>query len=132
VERQPEDSGEVYFDIEAEEYDDEEEDLEMEYPHDIHSLPQIILHFPHLPSGKDTRILFAVSPEDADIPVILDGRAEALGEASLSDVWKAIKAELQESNGLGKGELIFTEKQMELKMGEVSTSYTSSRRDIYT
>lgn len=113
----PEDADEVYFDIEQDEYD--EEDLEMEYPTDIHSLPQIILHFPDRSNGEDSRILFAASPENTDLRVLLDGRVAALGEASLSDVWRAIKLELKGDEVLQKGEMVITEKQMELKMGEV-------------
>jgi len=121
---QPEEADEVYFDIEEDDY--EEEDLNMEYPHDVHSLPPIVFHLPTSLQAGDARILFSTSPDVSDTPVLLDGRLEGLGEASLSDVWKAIRTELGGEKLEQKGEMIITERQMELKMGEVSRSSLSS------
>lgn len=108
-----------------EEYHDEEGGLGEEadddmddYPHDIHSLPSIVINLPAL----GARALFSPSPDDQDLPVWLPGRVEALGEASLADVWMAIKGELGRERLGQAGEMVITEKQMELKMGEVSAA----------
>lgn len=88
-------------------------------PIDTQSLPPIILNLPAL----GARILFAPLPDDGQqqkLPVWLSGRQEELGEASLSDIWVAIRAEMVRE-GLAKvGEMVVTERQMDLKMGEVS------------
>ena len=77
-----------------EEYPEEyDATAEEDYPLNIHSLPAIILHLPVL----GARCLFTPLPADdldAKLPVWLSGREEELGEASLTDVWVAIRAEM--------------------------------------
>ena len=106
------------FDEDGEEYYDERPPL------DIQNLPPIILNLPAL----GARILFAPLNDDRELklPVWLRGRHEELGEASLSDVWAAIRAELAREGLAKSGEMVVAEKQMELKMGEVSCLRTES------
>ena len=109
-------NAEEYYDGETGEHDHADDDMD-DYPLDIHSLPAIVINLPSL----DTRALFSPSPNDEAAPVWLPGRVEALGEASLAKVWAAVKAELGKESPEQSGEMIITEKQMELKMGEVSS-----------
>lgn len=91
-----------------------------EYPTDIHSLPPIILNLPAI----GARTLFSPLQDDGQqlkLPVWLENRQEELGEASLSDVWSAIRAEMAREGLVKTGELVVAEKQMDLKMGEVSS-----------
>ena len=86
---------------------------------DIHSIPPIILHLPSL----GARSLFLPLQDDGqqpELPVWLKDRQEELGEASLADVWVALRAEIAREGLAKSGEMIVTEKQMDLKMGEVS------------
>jgi hypothetical protein len=111
---------EGYYDEDAGDDDDVDGDMD-DYPHDIHSLPSIIINLPSLGS----RALFNPLPDDESLPVWFSGSVEALGEASLANVWTAVKAELGKENLVRSGEMIITEKQMELKMGEVSLASPS-------
>ncbi|WVR05148.1 hypothetical protein IAU60_002160 [Kwoniella sp. DSM 27419] len=98
-----------------EEYYDEEEEDEHDYPIDAHSLPPIIVHLPE----AGARALFTPYESDPDtLAVWLKDRHEELAEASLADVWAAIRAEC-DKDGLSKnGALVISEKQMELRMHE--------------
>lgn len=107
----PDDNDEADITIEEE----GEEDME-DYPTDIHSIPAIILNLPNL----GARSLFLPLQNGSKLPVWLKGKLEQLGEASLSDVWSAVRDELKKEGLTQVGEMIITEKQMELKMGEVS------------
>ena len=100
------------FEEEGEDYYDERTPL------DIQNLPPIILNLPAL----GARILFAPLNDGRELklPVWLRGRQDELGEASLADVWSAIRAELAREGWARSGEMVVAEKQMELKMGEVS------------
>ena len=119
-------------DGDAEEHDEHgigEEDVEDvptipddSYPIDVRSLPPVILFLP----GDARRTLFAplanaqeAGPSKAPA-VWLHGKAEELGEASLADVWTEIRAEMAKDGLIKNGEMVISEKQMELKMGEVS------------
>ena len=89
------------------EYEDEEE-----YPYPTAaSLPPILIH---LPDG--IRSLFTPHEKIA----WLKGKEGDFAEASLADVWTGIRAEMAREGLVKSGELVVTEKQMELKMGEVS------------
>ncbi|OCF36485.1 hypothetical protein I316_01734 [Kwoniella heveanensis BCC8398] len=108
---------EVYYDDEdaGEEGGGEENEDDEDYSIDVLNLPPVIVHLPH--SGA--RSLFVPYESDPDtLPIWLRDRQEELGEASLADVWDAIRAECVRE-GLGKnGALVITEKQMDLKMNE--------------
>lgn len=108
-----EEEHEEEFTLEIAEVD--EDDME-DYPTDIHSMPAVILHLPKL----GARSLFLPLPDGSKLPVWLSGRLEQLGESSLSDIWSAIKEEMAKEKLIESGEMIITERQMELKMGEVS------------
>jgi hypothetical protein len=123
------DEDEYYEDEEQHAEDDEA--IPDQTPLTVHTIPPIVLHLPNL----GARSLFAPLPEDdrdLKLPVWLEGRVEELGEASLSDVWQAIRAEMN-NDGLGEksGEMIIVEKQMALSMGEVRLpSLTRPRADF--
>ncbi|KAK8869744.1 hypothetical protein IAR55_000312 [Kwoniella newhampshirensis] len=103
--------GDVLYDG-AEAEDDSEED----YPIDADSLPPIILH---LPSSLGARTLFAPLESDpGQLPIWLKGRQAELAEASLSDVWSAIRAECAKEGIVKNGGMIITETQMDLRMNE--------------
>ena len=97
-----------------EEADGSMDDSDEGYPADVHSLPPIILRLPSL----GARALFNALPE-GDLPIWLKGRAEDLGDASLDRVWAAIKEEMTHEQLAQHGEMVITEKEMDLKMGEV-------------
>ena len=118
---------EEYYEEETEEGEDEvdEGNGNVEgYLNDVHSLPPIILHLPKL----GARCLFTPLPQHEEqhqqlkLPVWLSGRKEELGEASLADVWMAIRQEMARERVVESGELILVEKHMDLKMGEVSVT----------
>jgi hypothetical protein len=113
------DEGEEYYD-EDEEHDNEDEEDEEDSPLTIDTIPSIILNLPH--SGA--RVLFAPIPEDehdTKLSVWLKDRKEELGGSNMSVVLGSIREELEKEGLGGKGaELIVVEKQMNLKMGEVS------------
>ncbi|WVQ69963.1 uncharacterized protein L199_008187 [Kwoniella botswanensis] len=100
----------------GEEYYEEEEEVEEgEYEIDANSLPPIILHLPN----DQARYLFETYENDPDtLPVWLEGRQAELAEASLSDVWNAIKVECTKEGLAKNGALVICEKQMDLKMNE--------------
>lgn len=107
------------------EYDDEQEYYDDE-PLTPENLPSIILHLPERPlppSVSPARALFAsVESDPGQIPVWLKNRQLELAEASLADVWGAIRAECAKEGliqSAGDG-LVITEKLMDLKMFEVS------------
>ncbi|WVQ98853.1 hypothetical protein IAU59_005984 [Kwoniella sp. CBS 9459] len=112
-----EEDEEYYGEGEAEEAvgEEEEEDEDEDYPIDVLNLPPIIIHLPQL----GARSLFVPYESDPDtLPIWLRDRQEELGEASLADVWEALRAECVKE-GLGQnGALVITEKQMDLKMNE--------------
>lgn len=110
--------------------DDAEYDGEQDYyddePLTPENLPSIILHLPAsaLPASlSPARALFAsVESDPGQIPVWLKNRQLELAEASLADVWGAIRAECAKEgliNSAGDG-MVITEKLMDLKMSEVS------------
>jgi hypothetical protein len=109
--------GDYHGDSDFEHYDEEiqfdEEEME-HYPTDAHSLTPFILHLPDL----GARSLFNPLPDGAKLPVWLDTRLEELGEGTLSDVWMEIRNEMAKEGLAQGGEMIITEKQMDLKMGE--------------
>ncbi|WVO22005.1 uncharacterized protein IAS62_003325 [Cryptococcus decagattii] len=105
------------------EYDDEQEYYDDE-PLTPENLPSIILHLPERPlppSVSPARALFAsVESDPGQIPVWLKNRQLELAEASLADVWGAIRAECAKEGliqSAGDG-LVITEKLMDLKMFE--------------
>lgn len=107
------------------EYDDEQDYYDDE-PLTPENLPSIILHLPERPlppSVSPARALFAsVESDPGQIPVWLKNRQLELAEASLADVWGAIRAECAKEGliqSAGDG-LVITEKLMDLKMFEVS------------
>lgn len=108
--------------------DDAEYDGEQDYyddePLTPENLPSIILHLPAsaLPASlSPARALFAsVESDPGQIPVWLKNRQLELAEASLADVWGAIRAECAKEgliNSAGDG-MVITEKLMDLKMSE--------------
>lgn len=108
-----------------EEYYDEEVDIDIEdtYPHDVYCLPPIVLNIDELgprslfqPLGEDDK------EEKDKTPVWLKDREEELGEASLVEVWGAIRAEIPKKHVPEGAVLIITEKVMGLTMREVSTA----------
>ncbi|WVF72083.1 hypothetical protein IAT40_006895 [Kwoniella sp. CBS 6097] len=107
-----------YYDEEVGEEDvgeEEEEEDDEDYPIDVLNLPPIIIHLPQ--SGA--RSLFVPYESDPDtLPIWLQDRQEELGEASLADVWEAIRAECIKDGLAKNGALVITEKQMDLKMNE--------------
>nr|KIR84630.1 hypothetical protein I308_05218 [Cryptococcus tetragattii IND107] len=105
------------------EYDDEQEYYDDE-PLTPENLPSIILHLPERPlppSVSPARALFdSVESDPGQIPVWLKNRQLELAEASLADVWGAIRAECAKEGliqSAGDG-LVITEKLMDLKMFE--------------
>ncbi|WRT67236.1 uncharacterized protein IL334_004202 [Kwoniella shivajii] len=103
---------------EEEYYDDSEiveEEDEEEYTIDANSLPPIIIHLP----GDQARYLFSPYDSDPDtLSVWLSARQAELAEASLSDVWSAIRAECVKEGLAKNGALVISEKQMDLNMNE--------------
>ncbi|OXG44602.1 hypothetical protein C359_00773 [Cryptococcus neoformans Bt120] len=108
--------------------DDAEYDGEQDYyddePLTPENLPSIILHLPTRPlsaSLSPARALFAsVESDPGQIPVWLKNRQLELAEASLADVWGAIRAECAKEGlikSAGDG-MVITEKLMDLKMSE--------------
>nr|XP_019042340.1 hypothetical protein I302_08942 [Kwoniella bestiolae CBS 10118]OCF21270.1 hypothetical protein I302_08942 [Kwoniella bestiolae CBS 10118] len=94
---------------------EEDEEEEEEYVIDANSLPPIILHL----ANDQARYLFETYENDPDtLPVWLEGRQAELAEASLSDVWNAIKVECTKEGLAKNGALVVSEKQMDLKMNE--------------
>ncbi|KIR53148.1 hypothetical protein I315_04184 [Cryptococcus gattii Ru294] len=105
------------------EYDDMQDYYDDE-PLTPENLPSIILHLPERPlppSVSSARALFAsVESDPGQIPVWLKNRQLELAEASLADVWGAIRAECAKEGliqSAGDG-LVITEKLMDLKMFE--------------
>ncbi|WWD15986.1 hypothetical protein CI109_100410 [Kwoniella shandongensis] len=110
-----EQEGDNSIDEEDDEAEEEEEDED--YPIDATSLPPIILHLPSYLGGA--RTLFAPLESDpAHVPVWLQDRQLELAEASLADVWSAIRAECAKEGLVKNGGLVIEEKQMDLKMNE--------------
>lgn len=111
-----------------EEYYDEEVDIDIEdtYPHDIHCLPPIVLNIDELGARSLFQPLEEVDKEEKEeTPVWLKDREEELGEASLVEVWGAIRAEIPKKHVPEGAVLIITEKVMGLTMREVSTASSS-------
>lgn len=124
ITEEPEEEEDYYE--EEEEGGDQAEDLI-----DIHSLPPIILNLP----TKSARTLFQpLSEPDEEsypnLPVWLLNRHEELGEASLADVWGAIRSEMIKEGLAKSGELVLVEKQMDLRMGEVSLPFWISVEEM--
>jgi len=95
----------------------EEEDGEEEY--DLltsETLPPIILNLPN------SRIaLFNTISTDSELPLWFSERIEELCEGTLTQLWAAIRVQLDSTGeGNGEGEMVITEKLMDLKMGDVS------------
>ncbi|RXK38638.1 hypothetical protein M231_04144 [Tremella mesenterica] len=102
-------------------YEDEdgpgEEDAE--YPLDVQNLPPIILHLPDL----GARVLFSPLADQEvagglTLPVWLKNRQEDLGTATLDQVWKAIREEMEKEGLTKPGVMVIAEKQMDLVMYE--------------
>ncbi|ODN84654.1 hypothetical protein L202_00557 [Cryptococcus amylolentus CBS 6039] len=105
---------------EEDEYDEGDE----EEPITADNLPSILLHLPPLassPTGPAVRALFSpIESDPGQVAVWLKDRQLELAEASLYDVWAAIRAECAKEGliqGAGDG-MIITEKAMDLKMAE--------------
>jgi len=99
--------------------EDEEEDDD-DLPLTIDTIPPILLHLPNL----EPRVLFAALPDDEEalnLSIWLADRQLELVEAKLSEVWVAIRKELErEGYGVKGAEMVIVEKQTNLRMGEVS------------
>ena len=102
------------------EEDEEYEEIEDEYhyPTDANTIPPIVLHLP----DSSSRHLFNVAPsgqENENLIAWCKGQQASLAEASLADVWAALRTEMVKEGSLQSGEMVVMEKQMELQMGEV-------------
>ncbi|WVQ71651.1 hypothetical protein IAR50_001191 [Cryptococcus sp. DSM 104548] len=107
-----------------EQADEEYEEGEAEEPITAENLPSILLHLPALassPTGPAVRALFSpIESDPGQLSVWLKDRQLELAEASLYDVWAAIRAECAKEGFIqsaGDG-MIITEKAMDLKMAE--------------
>ncbi|KAK4689745.1 hypothetical protein P7C73_g348, partial [Tremellales sp. Uapishka_1] len=82
-----------------------------------HSLPPIILHLPSLGARS---LFFTLNDQDhqLELPIWLEGKEEELAEATLADVWTALKDQMTKDGLVKNGEMVITEKQMSLRMGE--------------
>lgn len=99
-------------------HDDEDEEEGEEY--DLitpQTLPPIILNLPN------TRVALFNPPTSEDgiaIPVWFAERLEELCEGTLTQLWAAIRAKLDEEGQGNDDEMVVIEKLMDLKMGDVS------------
>jgi hypothetical protein len=132
VEHENKDDGEVHEEAEGDNEGEEggEEEIaegdEEEYDLITSSnLPPILLNVPNA-----RRALFnPFSLEDGTAPPVwFAERIEELCEGSLTDMWAAIRVQLDEEGmGNGEDEMVVVEKLMDLKMGDVSPFYPSLR-----
>lgn len=127
-----EETGEAEGEVKVEDEFYDEEDDEEAYSIDIHTLPPVLVHLPDttrrylfaLPALEDANGQTLETPEAGPSKERLwfEGRQEELGESALANVWAHVRSELEKegAKGLDKAELVITEPQMDLRMGEVS------------